>query len=468
MHLLEGFGRVEVKPKRYGNTVLALATKTIHGRIDIMDTLPIQQSAVEVQEEFCKCTGCLRLHPANNTYFYTNSGGIIPYCKPCLAKKTPEEYVFSLEQEALGKKQCRDCKGWWFENSTYFYRDKNLSGGFKPNCKACTFDKEPKKYFFQIEQKKLGLRKCTQCSNWWPATPKYFHRSKYDTGGIRFSCKACIATKDPLTYWEKKAVCVKPETKKCPTCNQYYPFSFIYFHKDKKKKWGLVSRCKACVLKPINIIDFWREVELSNKGLRRCIICEEVFPKTIIFFSHHRVSFGTFKRSCRNCVKIQPILYTTYAPQLKNYEIVRRNAADFSLLEVICTYCGRHFLPTKAQARVRIVGLRDTTKPEGRFYCAEGCKSSCSIFGQSKYPKGFKKATSREVNPVLRKLVFERDTWECQRCEATEELHCHHILPKTQNPIFADDVDNCITLCKKCHKKAHQIEGCNYFDLRCS
>jgi hypothetical protein len=31
--------------------------------------------------------------------------------------------------------------------------------------------------------------------------------------------------------------------------------------------------------------------------------------------------------------------------------------------------------------------------------------------------------------------------------------------------IESADVDNCVTLCKVCHKDAHNIKGCKYSDL---
>lgn len=36
-----------------------------------------------------------------------------------------------------------------------------------------------------------------------------------------------------------------------------------------------------------------------------------------------------------------------------------------------------------------------------------------------------------------------------------------------QNKILANDIDNCITLCKECHKLVHKQHGCRYVDLKC-
>jgi 5-methylcytosine-specific restriction endonuclease McrA len=35
------------------------------------------------------------------------------------------------------------------------------------------------------------------------------------------------------------------------------------------------------------------------------------------------------------------------------------------------------------------------------------------------------------------------------------------------NKVMANDPDNCITLCKDCHKQVHSREGCKYSDLKC-
>ncbi|MCX6749832.1 MAG: HNH endonuclease [Candidatus Pacearchaeota archaeon] len=59
----------------------------------------------------------------------------------------------------------------------------------------------------------------------------------------------------------------------------------------------------------------------------------------------------------------------------------------------------------------------------------------------------------KERNQTLRKKVFERDNFTCQKCkiqdETTKILEVHHI-----NPLFMegnDNLDNLITLCSDCH-----------------
>ena len=54
----------------------------------------------------------------------------------------------------------------------------------------------------------------------------------------------------------------------------------------------------------------------------------------------------------------------------------------------------------------------------------------------------------------------------CQKCgQEGGSLHCHHIDPVISNPIESADVDNCITLCKICHREVHRLPKCNNYEL---
>lgn len=59
----------------------------------------------------------------------------------------------------------------------------------------------------------------------------------------------------------------------------------------------------------------------------------------------------------------------------------------------------------------------------------------------------------RDPYLTLRKHVLERDGWRCQRCGRLNELHVHHIDPRSQ---LGEDVEeNLITLCASCHQVIH-------------
>jgi len=53
------------------------------------------------------------------------------------------------------------------------------------------------------------------------------------------------------------------------------------------------------------------------------------------------------------------------------------------------------------------------------------------------------------------RAVRERDG-RCLDCGATEDLHAHHVLPKSTHPELALDLSNGKTLCYRCHKRAHE------------
>ncbi len=141
---------------------------------------------------------------------------------------------------------------------------------------------------------------------------------------------------------------------------------------------------------------------------------------------------------------------------------------DNGNLLVLCTYCGKRFIPINRTVRDRIAAL-STTGGENRLYCSEGCKLACPVFHKKVWSKGFKLASSREVDPLFRKMVLKLDNWTCQRCGKTTEeapLHAHHIQGATQQPMLSNDVSNGITYCKPCHKWVHSKKGCRYIDLR--
>lgn len=165
-------------------------------------------------------------------------------------------------------------------------------------------------------------------------------------------------------------------------------------------------------------------------------------------------------------------LYDTYAHQISFCEEIRRNKEDPNILEVKCAYCGKWFIPAKIDTRNRIQALNDEIRGEGRFYCSENCKNECPIYHKQKWPKGFKSATSREVQPELRQMCFERDNFTCQKCGKPQDeletgLHCHHVEGIRWEPLESADLDKVITLCKTCHIEVHKQPDCGYHDLRC-
>jgi hypothetical protein len=152
---------------------------------------------------------------------------------------------------------------------------------------------------------------------------------------------------------------------------------------------------------------------------------------------------------------------------LEQFHEIRRSVERQDILEVRCIYCNKWYKPTWREINNRIKSLYYEGSGGRNLYCSKECKQECPTFARRLYPKGFKPSTSREVQPELRKLVFERDNWSCVKCGIGENLHCHHIDPVVNNPIESADINNCITLCKECHKDVHRKEGCRTNKLKC-
>ena len=191
-------------------------------------------------------------------------------------------------------------------------------------------------------------------------------------------------------------------------------------------------------------------------------------------FKNHlsKINKGSGNKNYKGGVKkLNKPLYDSYYYKLNFAEDTRIDIVNNKYLEVRCSYCGCWFIPKTSAVIERIKGLKGQGRGERRLYCSDGCKKACPIYRRKKYPKGFKKSTSREVQPELRQMVLERDNYKCQICGKNQhevELHCHHITGVEQNPIESADVDNCITLCKEHHKIIHKQKDCRYFELKCN
>lgn len=265
--------------------------------------------------------------------------------------------------------------------------------------------------------------------------------------------------------------------KRCSSCKEIKDVS--EFHKNKVTPDGFQNRCKLCRTKRYD-----SEARLLKKKYdslyhainrekhskyRREYYIDNLEYHIVYNKKYHNENKNTIA-TCTKRYRGSPAKYTLYYGRLTVDEAPRLGLDGVSL-EVKCKYCGKYFVPTNSATGLRVHSLNaDKVSTSGFLYCSNGCKASCPIYGKHKYPEGFKKATSREVNPLLRQMSFERDNWECQRCgKSVGEviLHCHHIEGYAQNPAIGNDIDNVITLCEEHHKEVHSSEGCRYNELGC-
>ena len=59
----------------------------------------------------------------------------------------------------------------------------------------------------------------------------------------------------------------------------------------------------------------------------------------------------------------------------------------------------------------------------------------------------------------IRGVVFKRDNRTCKICGSKEEINAHHLYSRNSHPDLVYDLDNIVTLCKKCHTDFHKEYG---------
>ncbi len=87
------------------------------------------------------------------------------------------------------------------------------------------------------------------------------------------------------------------------------------------------------------------------------------------------------------------------------------------------------------------------------------------IAQKKRWAKHFEEHGRKETKPNLRGLakyshwrlqVHERDGFTCQQCGSIGgKIEAHHVLAYAKYPELRYDVDNGVTLCRKCHQKLH-------------
>lgn len=324
-------------------------------------------------------------------------------------------------------------------------------------------------------------KKCSKCEEVKDVTE--FYIDKNVKSGVRAACKLCM---------NKQSILYSKSNENVEYQRRYYinnkerivKRDKQYYNKNKevidtrRKKYNETNKIKKSLYSKKyyrenskKLKQYGKQYTISNRDVIN-LKCKQRYNKDKkLIRLRSKKYYKENKQKLLGCNKDYyntNAKYVLFVDKLTAEESPKLHSDGVSL-EVLCKYCGKYFIPIYKRVKHRVDALYGE---DGAcyLYCSENCKQACPTFGQQKYPKGFKKASSREVNSLVRQMCFKRDGWECQICGKSineVQLHCHHIEGYTQNPVMGNDIENVVTLCKECHKKVHKLPKCNYYELGC-
>ena len=355
-------------------------------------------------------------------------------------------------------KQCNTCKQW--KELERFPNRRSSKDGKNSQCKQC-----------QKEYREDNKKRISQKQKEWREDNKEYE------------------LENKKNYYQDNKKRIKENAKR-------------HYRENKNHKKELAKQQKQSLVpynpstKTRKEIEKYEEIRESANGNVeiKCTYCDKWFEPTFQEIGHRinsingkgdgdcnlycsdecKENSSIFKKQLypEGCKSLKFSSSSKIRQKIELYEEIRESVDGY--VEAKCTYCGEWFEPARLQIRHRVDAIegKEGLGKECRLYCSDKCKNNCPIYRQRKYPKDQKPATSREVQPQLRQLVFQRDDYTCQKCNTHKHdlevgIHCHHIEGVRWNPIESADEDICITLCKDCHDEAHSQDGCRYHELRC-
>lgn len=215
------------------------------------------------------------------------------------------------------------------------------------------------------------------------------------------------------------------EFKKCKNCGRYLPLEFKFFPKDSNCKDGFRGICKECKGENFTISNaiIWNDEELkilidNYSDYSNSELVERFFP--------YRKEKHIGDKSSKLKLK-------------KSEETMNRIIAEKMTDEV----------------KKRI---SDNHKNKGLFVGKNNPMYNSKRFGElnPNWKGGItsekETAMRSEEYKEWRKEVFEKDNYTCQCCgKMTHDVEAHHLDNFAEYVEKRYDVDNGITLCKKCH-----------------
>lgn len=175
------------------------------------------------------------------------------------------------------------------------------------------------------------------------------------------------------------------------------------------------------------------------------------------------------ERICKNCGK--PFSFRKSFLKKQNvFFCSMKCRSEYGRVEIVCEQCGKKFSTFKSYAR------------DNRRYCSKRCMAEhrrILYLGElnPNYRNGLRYIGTRMRGLIAYKrwklMVFQRDKFTCQMCKnkfPRKLLEPHHKIrlwklledysgdknnPNWLNDPYFYDVDNGVTLCKRCHRKTY-------------
>src|SRR3989442_4191832 len=121
--------------------------------------------------------------------------------------------------DSVPQKQCVVCKQFFPPTTEYFYVHKRMRTGIHNECKACSNARRKKSLAnkIAIPPPEGALKKCPKCGIDKPATSEYFHSCRSRPDGLSTPCKKCKGIKKyPIDD-------VHRGMRRCTMCEEWKP-----------------------------------------------------------------------------------------------------------------------------------------------------------------------------------------------------------------------------------------------------
>ena len=224
------------------------------------------------------------------------------------------------------------------------------------------------------------------------------------------------------------------DLKTCTKCNEEKPAS--EFNKNKATKDGLASHCKECR-------------KAYRKANREAIreyhrnYCEEYREANR---AYHR-KYSKENRDARR--------ESSHKYREQNRDALREYSRKYyeqnreAILERKRKYReeNREVIRARKEVRRREAGMPERGSKEFRIKMSLAAGGDGATFLDAPYTVSQLGTWAKHV----------KANWDhtCVMCGATENLHAHHMMPKSRYPEFALDLANGVCLCEECHQLQH-------------